>query len=162
MAKRFESRAQAEKWAALSRRGLSTSPKATVDAALDAYELYMADKGNKPTSIRTTMFRLRGLLEPVYQVDLGILHPTRCRQLYAGLIERKQKADTHRNTLAEARTFFRWCQTKGWLHRNPLDDVEPTGRRRAGKAQLRIDESRKLYDKLLTDMREGIRLNPRS
>ena len=57
---------------------------------------------------------------------------------------RKVAVDTHRNTLAEARTFLGWCSDKRrrWLSRNPLRDVLGTGKRKEGKEQLRIDEAR--------------------
>ena len=32
---------------------------------------------------------------------------------------------------------------KQWLARNPLEEVEGVGKRRHGKAQLRVDEARK-------------------
>lgn len=51
--------------------------------------------------------------------------------------------DFHRNALAEARTFLKWCVKKKWLPQNPLEGVEGVGRRRHGKEQLRIDEARK-------------------
>lgn len=53
------------------------------------------------------------------------------------------KVDTHRNTLALAKTFGQWCVKQGWLVTNVVADVEPQGRRRRGKEQLRIDEARK-------------------
>jgi len=52
--------------------------------------------------------------------------------------------DSHRNILAEAKTFLRWCLAKKkWLVRNPLEQVEGVGKRRHGKAQLRIGEARR-------------------
>jgi len=51
--------------------------------------------------------------------------------------------DYHRNALAEAKTFLRWCVKKGWLSANPAEHVEGTGRRNHGKEQLRIDEARR-------------------
>lgn len=150
MVKRFADERAAQKWARDGRKGLATVAT-QVDAALDAYELHLEAKGNKSSSIDTTMHRLHGYLRPVYQVELVLLHPARCRQLYADLVG-KQAADTHRNTLAEARTFFRWCIRQHWLGANPLDGVEGQERRKAGKAQLRVDESRKLYDALLRDL----------
>jgi integrase len=69
-------------------------------------------------------------------------------ELYDGLRRRKTKSgkplavDSHRNVLAEARSFLKWCVGKKWIARNPLDGVEGVGKRRHGKEQLRIDEAR--------------------
>jgi len=58
-------------------------------------------------------------------------------------------ADTHRNYLAEAKTFLNWCLSKKWISRNPLADVKGVGRRRRGKQQLRIDEARRWLNQAL-------------
>lgn len=56
--------------------------------------------------------------------------------------------DTHRNTLAEVKTFFTWTvEKKRWLRANPLADVKGEGKRRHGKKQLRIDEALRWLDK---------------
>src|SRR6185437_12341963 len=51
--------------------------------------------------------------------------------------------DSHRNILAEAKTFLKWCVGRGYVRTNPLEGVEGTGKRRHGKPQLRIDEARR-------------------
>jgi integrase len=63
--------------------------------------------------------------------------------------------DSHRNILAEARTFLKWCTGKGYVRANPLEGVQGTGRRRHGKPQLRIDEARKWQGKALQLADEG-------
>jgi hypothetical protein len=68
--------------------------------------------------------------------------------------------DSHRNILAEAKTFLRWCLAKKkWLVRDPLEQVEGVGKRRHGKAQLRIGEARRWLVKAveLADAGEGER-----
>jgi site-specific recombinase XerD len=57
--------------------------------------------------------------------------------------------DTHRSMLAEARMLAKWCVAKRWLRSNPVADVEGVGKRRHGKAQLRIDEARKWMAKAI-------------
>lgn len=49
--------------------------------------------------------------------------------------------DTHRNELSEVKTFLRWCVGKSMLPRSPAEEVEPIGRRRKGKPQLRRAEA---------------------
>ena len=46
-------------------------------------------------------------------------------------------------------TFLGWCVTMKWIAANPLEEVAGLGRRRKGKPQLRIDESRKWLNKAL-------------
>lgn len=123
----------------------------TVDQALDGYEKYLGEgKGNKPNSVKETLRRLR-LFFPDHEMSLVSLaaDPGRCAGYYDALTRREKKdgtpvaVDTHRNILAEAKSFLRWCVVKmKWLPRNPLEHVEGKGKRRHGKAQLRIEESR--------------------
>ncbi len=55
--------------------------------------------------------------------------------------------DYHRNVLAEARSFLKWCVSKKkWIAENPLADVEGVGKRSHGKEQLRVDEARTWLD----------------
>ena len=114
-----------------------------VEEALDAYEVFLRDvKQNKPTSIRTTMIRLRTFF-PDESIPLADVTPRRAAAMYLNLT-RAQSVDSHRNILAEARTFLKWCvQTKKWLATNPLADIQGVGKRKHGKPQLRIDEARR-------------------
>lgn len=114
----------------------------TVAKALDNYAEYMATvKGNKPLSVTTTLHRLqRFFAEQGLQVSL--LTQRRCAGYY-NTIASKQKPDTHRNTLSEARTFCRWLVKQHLLRTNPIDGIEPIGRRTKGKPQLTLDEAKR-------------------
>jgi len=57
--------------------------------------------------------------------------------------------------LAEAKSFLGWCVGKRWIARNPLDEVAGVGKRRHGKAQLRIDEARRWQAKALKFADQG-------
>lgn len=114
----------------------------TVAVSLGAYFAYLALKGNAPRSICTTEDRLSGLTKPMLKMPITDLTPARAAMLYArysGVVA----VDTHRNALSQARTWGKWLVKSGWLKRNPWLDVEPVGKRRAGKAQLRLDEARR-------------------
>ncbi len=80
----------------------------------------------------------------------------RTQGLYDSLAARVA-VDTHRNTLAEARTFLKWCchTERRWIPRNPLDGVEGVGRRSEGKEQLRIDEARLWLDEAVAGAEKG-------
>ena len=137
-------------------REIKEEVEQTVDEAIDAYELYLRDeKGNRPSSINLTVHRLRSFFTD-HDLRIVKVDPTRAAGYYATLIKRKKadgtpiSVDTHRNTLAEARSFLKWCHTKkGWTRGNALDGVEGIGRRKHGKPQLRIDEFRKFVRKAL-------------
>lgn len=112
----------------------------TVEEAIAEYERYLTDKGNKEKSRKETLRRLRR----VFPGELPVNHLTRrkCERIYRALVDEGLSADTHRNYLAESRTFAKWLVAKGWIRENPFDGVEGVGRRNHGKAQLRIDEAR--------------------
>lgn len=124
----------------------------TIADALTHYEDYLlTKKNNKPASVKTTMTRLASFFsEP--EAELGALSPRQCQRYYERATERispstgkRLAADSHRNILAEARTFLSWCvKPQQWLKTNPLAEVVGHGRRRHGKPQLRIDEARRL------------------
>jgi len=111
--------------------------------AIEEYERYLRDvKQNKPTSVRTTIIRLRTFF-PDDELQLADFTPRRAAAMYLNLA-RAQAVDSQRNILSEARTFIKWCvQKKKWLATNPLVDVEAVGKRKHGKPQLRVDEARR-------------------
>ncbi len=131
-------------------RRLERECSETIGQARDKYELYMRyEKQDKPDSGTTTICRLEALF-PDAELSLIDLTPKGCQALYDALCTRISKrtkkvtsVDTHRNALAEGKTFLTWCVGKGWLPKNPLLLVEGKGRRRHGKAQLRINEARR-------------------
>lgn len=101
----------------------------------------MTDKGNKDSSTTTTMHRLRAFYNDS-AMSVRRLTADWCRARYAEM-RGEVEVDTHRNTLAEAKTFARWLVKRGLLPAMPLEEIEGMGRRKRGKAQLRIDEARK-------------------
>lgn len=134
-------------------RKLMADHKTSVGGALDQYADYLRAKGNRPGSITTTLYRLRRFfVDP--SLALGTLTARRCAGYYAALTER-QKADTHRNTLAEARTFCRWLLSENMIVCDPLASVKAIGRRRRGKPQLHIDEARSWLDHAEEQAKQG-------
>jgi integrase len=136
-------------------RELEAQESLTVAGALDKYERYLTGKGNKPMSVHGTLYRLKEFF-----VDrdgaLTSLRPRECSALYQRLVSEPRKAtnrplapDSHRNYLAESKSFLQWCVEAGFLSSNPLQQVKGQGRRRRGKAQLGIDEAKKFNEKAL-------------
>ena len=144
------------------RREFARNGDKTVTEGLEAYRRYLLDdKGNKPGSVEDTMYRL-GVFFPDGGVLLRDLNGKACGGYYEALRTRTTRlgqpfsVDSHRNILAEAKSFLRWCTTKKkWLTRNPLEEVEGLGKRKHGKAQLRVDEARKWIAKAVGLADEG-------
>ncbi len=122
----------------------------TVSEACARYEVHLLEvKGNKPASCRATIWRLLRFFPQEHQ-GLHTLTAPRCAGYYNDLVRKPSAAtgkplstDTHRNYLAEAKTFLGWCVEQKWLKQNPLEKQRGVGRRRHGKEQLTIDEARR-------------------
>jgi len=145
----FESAAEAEDFAEAARLTAPPSGAPTIEDALEAYEGFMRrTKENKPSSVQATMARLRGFI-PRREREVARF-PTASEMLerYEARTE-KVSTDTHRNELAETRTFFNFCVKRRYRRDNPTAEIEGQGKRSKGKAQLKIDEARKMYRELL-------------
>jgi integrase len=122
----------------------------TVSEACTLYRPHLQEvKGNKPTSCDATISRLLSFFSE-HQILVRDLTPQRCTRYYNDLVQKPSATtgkplavDTHRNCLAEAKTFLAWCVENKWLPTNPLANVRGVGRRRHGKKQLTIDEARR-------------------
>ena len=101
-------------------------------------------RGVKARSVVTLGGRLRNILGPATGAEVGQMTHPRARGLYDALVETGVATDTHRNALSSAKAWGRWCVGEGYLGANPFADVEGTGRRKHGKPQLTVSESRKL------------------
>lgn len=162
----YESKKEAERIKLRVAHELAIAEERTVADAKKEYVMYLREeKQNKPGSVEDTEYRLGMFFAEVDEegkamrdlndVALTSITPTKGAELYAGLRRRKAKSgkvlavDSHRNILAEARSFLKWCLGKKWIVRNPLDGVEGVGKRRHGKEQLRIDEARKWQAKAI-------------
>jgi len=142
-------------------REIRKAGEKTIAEAKEEYEVYLRDeKQNKERSYTATLWRL-GIFFPDAELSLPALTPPKCAGYYQALRVRETKyrkplaVDSHRNILAEARTFLKWCMGRGYLRANPLEGVEGTGKRRHGKPQLRIDEARKWQARALQLADEG-------
>lgn len=162
----YESKKEAEKVKVWVARELQVAEERTIGDARKEYAMYLRDeKQNKPGSVEDTAYRLGMFFAEVGEdgmvirgIDedpLSSITPDKGAGLYSGLRRRKAKGgqplsvDSHRNILAEAKSFLKWCAGKKWIVRNPLDAVEGVGKRRHGKEQLRIDEARKWQGKAM-------------
>lgn len=151
---------EAQRYAELM-RAEQTQDKHTTATSLELYKAHLAEKGNKEESTDVTAWAVGTFFpEPL---ALHMLTAKRCEALYEQLrtrpSERTKKplaADTHRNVLAQVKSFLAWCVERGWLRANPLAGVKGIGKRRPrGKSlgkegtELRIRDARAWYAKAL-------------
>jgi integrase len=154
-ARNFETQAEARQVVRSLTREIRKADETTIAEARDEYEMYLRDeKQNKERSYTATLWRL-GVFFPDLEMPLPVLTREKCTDYYKALRDRTTKygrplaVDSHRNILAEARTFLKWSVGRGYLRANPLDGVQGMGKRRHGKPQLRIDEARKWQAKAI-------------
>ena len=115
----------------------------TVDMAIEAFLASIKD-GVRERTHETAGYRLRGFLGDL-SLPLVMLDAKAAGEIYANRVT-STKADTHRNELALVKRVADWWVEQGWIVGNPFASVKPVGKRRRGKKQLRIDESRKLVE----------------
>lgn len=133
------------------------------DTALTEYKKFLTTTGHKKVSSKEsaeeTCRRLRLFFEDVLEHRLAKVDDERAGELYTAFTQRtytvgskkapREKPYTpghHRNVLAQAQTFMRWCvRPRKWITFSPLDDVRGVGSVNAGKPQLHGDEAARFY-----------------
>ena len=146
----FKTKKKAEAYAAILRAKLSKED--TVAGALDRYEEYMLHtKENRRNSFNTSKSRIRAFFSDDQLLLYTVTLP-KFKEAYKRRRGEVKAVDTHRNELAETKTFVKWCYSKGLVTKalvDGLDQVKGVGRRKKGKKQLRVDEARKWLNKAL-------------
>src|SRR6188768_1418107 len=160
-ARNFETEAEAVQVVRSLNREIKKREETTIAQAKERYEAYLRDeKQNKERSFTATLWRL-GIFFPDPEISLSALTAQKCAGYYQALRFRETKyrkplaVDSHRNILAEAKTFLKWSVERGYLRTNPLEGVQGTGKRRHGKPQLRIDEARRWQARAMRLADEG-------
>lgn len=135
-------------------REIASRSAVTISEAIEKYEAdyLIALQSNTKSSATTTVHRLESFFFGQLDHSLSSLNPFACQRLYKQARERVRPStgrpaavDTHRNELAESKTFLDWCVRERLMPSNPLSGVSGVGRRKHGeesKPQLRIDEFR--------------------
>jgi integrase len=154
----FETEAKANRYIEILKASL-VREEHTTETALAAYKLYLKEKGNKEESTDVTAWSIEQFFPSAMLLQL--LSTRRCETLYSDLRTRPSKrtnkplaADTHRNILAQTKSFLEWCVERGWLRENPCAGIKGIGKRRPrGKSlgkdgkTLRVKEARAWYAK---------------
>lgn len=161
----FATEAKAQRYIEKTSVSLFQSAR-TTDSALDEYKAHLEAKGTQEQSRDVTEWAVKQFFPD--PLPLHSLTAKRCAALYEELRTRPSKAtkkplaaDTHRNVLAQTKSFLAWCVQQHWLRENPLADVHGIGKRRPrGKSlgkdgsTLRVREARAWYKKAL-DLADG-------
>ena len=133
-------------------RILEAQTPVTLDEALDRYREFLLTK-NKPETVTTSGYRLRRFFGDT-SICVEALTARRCQDRYASLAA-TQKPDTHRNTLAEVKTFCRWLVEQKLIRSSPVESIKPTGRRSYGKETLTQDEAKSWLREALHRAEDG-------
>jgi integrase len=122
-----------------------------VSAAVDDYVRHLRERGLADSTLKTTAFRLKGVLQTTGRDRrLAELSPTVAAQLFAARAA-VTRGETQRGELAAASAFAAWCVKQGWLKADPFTGLEPARSRTRGKPQLRIDEARRLLAHMIEE-----------
>lgn len=125
----------------------------TVSQAIDQYTDHLRDeRERRAVSVTRTVYHLHAMM-PDGDLALADIGPAAAEKLYADLRTRVSDrtgrvpaVDNHRNSLNECGTFARWAVKKKYLQADPFAAVEPLGKRKRGKPQLRLGEAKALLD----------------
>lgn len=138
----------------------------TVGDAVDAFAEHVEQSGQRQGA--ETVARVRRFFADVLDEPIAVLTPRKCAALYDAVCARRAtvrsgpraapvrvatdrpvSVATQRGELAAAKLWARWAVASRWLRASPLEAIKPRGRKRRGKAQLRIDETRAWMDHAL-------------
>lgn len=139
----FDSQKKAEVYKAFLEEQL-VATEITTATALNEFLAYKEAQGRKDG----TAYQYRRAVDRFFPTPLPVwaLTEKRCQVLYDEMAQ-KFAVDTHRNTLANVKTFLRWCVARGYCKENPAEKIEGTGKRKRGKEQLRRKELRAWFAK---------------
>ncbi len=121
-----------------------------IEEAMGEYMAYLRrERECRPSTVMTTSYRLDSFFQGHTDLPVTRYTPALCEKLYQRLVDgdpgagiSPQRPDTHRRTLSEVKTFFKWLvKRKKALSANPAAEVEPVGKKRKRKAQLSFDEA---------------------
>lgn len=111
----------------------------------------MTQNGLRPGSIQTALSHLRKILKNDMAADIRDITAIAAENMYERLVQEGLAVDTHRNMLAAAKLFAKWCVEKKYIKVSPFASVKGRGRRKRGKPQLMADEAKRLLDICLHD-----------
>jgi integrase len=123
----------------------------TVGAVVEEFLAYKRKRGCVDSSIRAVQTKLAWL--PMAEA-LNRISPMKAEALYCEQTE-KVAAATHHAHLRFTKALFKWCVKQKYIDGNPFADVQPIGRAKRGKLQLRQDEAKTLSAHLIDRASSG-------
>lgn len=134
----------------------------TIREAIEQWLRQRAEEGARPVSIVNYRKATEQFFAGHQDGLLCDLTPKRAQAMYAALCRRPHQrtgeplaAQTHQSYLQHSKTFAAWAVEAGHIPRSPLENVERIGQPNRGKAQLRIDESRRFAAHALREAARG-------
>lgn len=116
--------------------------------ALDDYADHLRSRGVQSCDVNVNMLRQFLPLD----APLGSIDDDRAAKLYLAETRRQKEngtpiaTDTHHLLLRRVKCFYKWAVSRRHVERSPFAEVQPLGRPKRGKPQLRIDEARKFVE----------------
>lgn len=146
---------EADAWAAFheARAEAAIYDGPTVGEMVKRFREHLIEKGNRPSTVVTAMFRLGQFFTRPEKV-LTELTPGVIQQLY-DVRRAKVSPTTHRAELNQVKSFLKWCVARRHLRLNPAEPVQGVGKKQKGKEQLRAGEARLLLDRALALATKG-------
>lgn len=122
-----------------------------------AIELYVDSRADlKQTSRETIRYRLEALADGFEDV---LIQAFPAMTAWTRLVA-ENAVDTLHGIRSAAVGFFEWCIRHPYLKKNPFAGIEIAGRKKRGKAQLRLDEARSFLERALV-VASGERISKR-
>jgi integrase len=122
-----------------------------------AIELYLDSRADlKPSSRETIRYRLEALSDGFEDV---LVQSFPAMTAWTHLVA-KNAVDTLHGIRSAAVGFFEWCIRQPYLKKNPFTGIEIAGKKKRGKAQLRLDEARSFLERALV-VASGERISKR-
>lgn len=143
-------------------RTVASEPQLTIGELIERYMRYLREvRVVRPISLKT----VQGCLDRFFDGAL-VRSPSFTREAaeawYRAHTEKPSlrgdktlSVATHHLDLKVARRVYRWAEKKGFVRENPWQGIEPIGRARVGKPQLRVDEARRFMDGAFADLAQG-------
>ncbi len=136
-------------------------PGKTIGDTLEEYRDYRIQyRGVLPQTAQEHCRHLQDML-PLHW-PICSLTPEKARRLYLDYSNRPNKRNgkplspnTHHWVLLIAKCWAKWCVKTGILTSSPFAAVEPVGKGKAGKPQLRVDEAQRLNRLLIERSQAG-------
>lgn len=162
----FDTDAKAERYAEIARAELDREDYTTASAFAE-YRAHLTTRETKVESINVTQWAVDQFFPT--SAPLSLLTAKRCEKLHEDLRTRPSPrtkkplaVDTHRNVLAQVKSFLSWCVERGYLPENPAAEIKGIGTRRPrgkslGKAgiELRVKQARAVYAKAVELASDG-------